>query len=134
MNPYPYLNGTGWCTDPELVMVAIIADYCACEYSATKLYRKMIRSLPYQLMRYTDPMALANVMQEDLQVLFKNHFDGVQCTVNYSPDEQQGLDNESPRFRLEISLIVNDGVKRYTLAKILNIHNQTILSVGESSI
>lgn len=134
MNPYPYLNGTGWCTDPELVMGAIIADYCACEHSATKLYRKMIRSLPYQLMVYTDPMALASVVQEDLQVLYKNHFDAVQCTVDYNPDDQSGFGEESPKYRLEISLIVNDGVKRYTLAKILNIRNQSILTIGESAI
>lgn len=134
MNPYPYMNGTGWCKDPELVIVAILADYCACEFSATKLYRKMIRSLPYQLMKYTDPMALASAVQDDLHVLYKNHFDGVQCEVLYNPDEQGDIPEESPKFRLEVSLIINDGVKRYTLAKILNIHNQTILTVGESSI
>lgn len=132
MNPYPCLNGTGWCTDPEIVIDAILSDYCFCEYSATKLYRKRIRSLPYQLMRYTDPMALAAVVEEDLKVLYKNHFDGVECTVTYDPNTQQGFGEESPRFRLEVSLIINDGNKRYTLAEILNIDNKTVIMVGES--
>lgn len=134
MNPYPYMNGTGWCTDPELVMIAIIGDYAACEFSATKLYRKMIRSLPYQLMRYTDPMALASVVQEDLTVLYKNHFDAVNVDVQYNPNEQGEFGEESPRYSLEVSLIVNDGNRRYTLAKVLNIHNQTILTIGGSTI
>ncbi len=132
MNPYPCLNGTGWCTDPEIVIKAIMADYCYCEYSATKTYRKTIRSLPYQLMKYTDPMALADVVREDLRALYKNHFDSVECSVDYVADDQGTLEVESPRFRLEVSLIAYDGIKRYTLSEIININNAEVMTVGES--
>lgn len=132
MNPFPCLSSTGWCTDPELAMEAIMEAYCTCEYSATKLYKKYIRSLPYQLMRYTDASALASVVQEDLQVLYKNNFDNVECTVTYDPDNQQGIAEESPKFRLEISLIVIDGNRRYSLSKIITINNGVILTIGES--
>ena len=132
MNPYPYLNGTDWCTDPELVMDAILSDYCFCEYSATKLYQKYIRSLPYQMMKYTDPMALADVVREDLRVLYKNHFDNVECIVEYDPDQQHGLEPESPRFHLQITLVVIDGNAQYNLTKILNIKNGKVIMIGES--
>lgn len=131
MNPYPCLNGAGWCTDPEFAIDQILKDYCRCEYSATKLYRNRIRSLPYQLMRYTDPMALANVVEEDLLYLYKNTFDGVQCSVTYDPNNQYDLEVESPRFHLEISLIINDGNQRFSLAKVLKIENKTVNMLGD---
>lgn len=134
MNPYASLTVTGWITDPEIAIEAILSDYCTCEYSATKLYRKLIRSLPYQLMVYTDAMALANVVQQDLQVLYKNHFDAVQCDVTYDPDNQGDLGEESPRFRLEVSLLISDGNKRFSLSKVLSINNKSFLSIGESSL
>ena len=132
MNPYPYLNGTGWCTDPELVMTAILSDYCYCEYSATKLYRQHIKSLPYQLMKYTDAQALASVVQDDLNVLYKSYFDNVECIVEYNEDNQQGIPSQSPRFRLEISLIVFDGNRRYELAKIIGVKNGVVVMMGET--
>lgn len=132
MNPYPCLNGTGWCTDPELAILAILSNYCNCEFSATKLYRKRIRSLPYRLMVYTDEMSLASIVEEDLLHIYKNAFDGVESTVSYNPDEQYDLGSESPRFHLEVSLIINDGNQRYTLSKILNIDNKTVVMVSET--
>lgn len=134
MNPYPSMTFTGWITDPETAIEAILGDYCSAEFSATKLYRKMIRSLPYRAMVYGDPMALAAIVQEDLMVLYKNHFDGVQCDVTYNPDEQGDLGSESPRFRLEISLLINDGNQRYSLAKVLSLNNGTILTIGGSTL
>lgn len=134
MNPYPNLDGIGWSTDPETVITRILSNYCYCEKSASKLYRKLIRSLPYQLMVYTDPVALASVVQEDLTALYKNNFDSVDCTVTYDPNDQHGLGVESPRFHLEVSLIINDGVKRYSLAKVINIDNNSSVMLGESAL
>ncbi len=132
MNPYGSLTVTGWITDPEIAISAILSDYCTCEYSATKLYRKLIKSLPYQLMVYTDEMALASVVQQDLQSLYKNHFDAVECEVTYNPDNQGNLGSESPRFRLEVSLLISDNNKRYSLSRVLSIENKTFLSIGET--
>lgn len=134
MNPYPSMTSTGWYTDPELAINAILNDYCYCERGATKLYPEMIRSLPYQLMRYTDEMALASVVQDDLTALYKNHFDGVDCTVTYDPDNQHQLGSESPRYYLEVTLIITDEGSRYSLAKVLNIDNSKVIMIGETTV
>lgn len=132
MNPYPSMTSSGWITDPDLAIASIMADYCYCEHSATKLYTNQIRSLPYQLMRYTDPDTLAGVVQEDLIAIYKSCFDNVECIVEYDEKNQGGIPVESPRFRLEISLIVYDGTKRYTLVRVISVDNGKVISIGES--
>lgn len=129
MNPYPALTGTGWCRDPELAISHILSDYLTCEVNKTKLYRNRIRSLPYQLMRYTTPSEVASVMTDDLVYIYKNHFDSAECTVEYLEDEQGDLPQESPRYRLAISLIIFDGTTRYSLGNVISIQDKTVVNV-----
>lgn len=125
MNPYPSLNSKNWTDDPQTVIAAIFDDYRRCEYSATKLYYGKIRSLPYQIMRYTDERELASVIQADLEFLYKCHFDAVECAVQYVEENQT---SNGIRYRLSVSLVCIDGNKRYDLAETLLVSNRKIIT------
>lgn len=130
MNPYASLNSNNWTDDPETVIASVFDDYRRCEYSATKLYYGRIRSLPYQIMKYTDERELAAVVQADLEFLYKCHFDAVECTVQYIEENQT---TSNSRYRLSISLVCIDGVKRYDLAETLFVSNRKIVSLEGAS-
>lgn len=121
MNPYASLSTTNWTSDPETVIRNIFEDYKHAEYSATKLYRGRVKSLPYTLMVYDEETKVAAAIQNDLETIYKCHFDAVDCSVSY--EDANSTSDQDPRYRLSIALSVVDGNKRYDLQKVLFVND-----------
>lgn len=130
MNPIPTVSTSANVTDPLEGMSEIWKDYMASEYSQTILYRGRVKSLPYLVMTISEETALRQQIIEDLEFLYKCHYEAVDVMVEV--DETEAADNltqELSRYRVSVSIRVTEGNKHYDLAHALRVQNKSIMSV-----
>lgn len=73
----PTLNVDGWDTTPLSQMSKLWEYYQASDYSQSNTFRGRIVSLKYTLQTETTPDRLSKAIQQDIETLYGEFFDGV---------------------------------------------------------
>lgn len=110
--PYPTLSTRGWVRSAAEKVDRIFAHYCINQHSQTNTFRGNVRSLPYTVKTFfSQPPALADAIQTELETLLKPFFDHVVVTVTFEQREDE-FGNFKPEYDYTIMLdIIHAGYK-----------------------
>lgn len=129
-NAYPSLTTTGWITDPAQRADVLLYDFFVANYSQSIIFRGKIKSLSYFLQRHQDIFVLRDVLQQALSSLLNSYYDSAEVSIKVVPvaDDAGNVANEFS-MDIQISAIVIQDGKRYSLGKLVNVTNAKVSKI-----
>ena len=125
----PTLGTDGWITAMESTADYIISTFLATNRSMSTLHRTQNTSLQYLLKQYAnDPLnleiALRDVLSVKLQAVFG---ESAQALVSVTPIDPE---TNPDAFSIQFTGIVTDGLKEYTVGKLVQFQNSRIINIA----
>lgn len=129
-SPYPSLTATGWITDPVKRADVLLYDFFVANYSQSIIFRGQIKSLAYYIQRNTDMFVLRDTLQTAITSLLNSYYDGAEVSVKITPVKNAlGVVDNDSNMDIQISAIVIQDGKRYSLGKLISVENASVKKV-----
>lgn len=129
--PYPSLTSTGWITDPLQRADLILYDFFVANYSQSIIFRGQIKSLPYYIHRNRDMSVLRDVLQTAITTLLNSYYDSAEISIKISPIKNAlGIVDNEFTMDIQLSAIVIQDGKRYSLGKLINVENSSVSKIS----
>lgn len=129
--PYPSLTSTGWITDPLQRADLILYDFFVANYSQSIIFRGQIKSLPYYIQRNRDVSVLRDVLQTAITTLLNSYYDSAEISIKISPVKNAlGIVENEFTMDIQLSAIVIQDGKRYSLGKLINVENSSVNKIS----
>lgn len=123
------LDTAGNITDPRKKADTLLSYFFVADASQSNTFLGQVKSLPEIIKsNINSPTDLVINIEESLNKLLREYYDGVQSTVTLEPITENGIVSET-KFNIVIDTVVIDAGQQYSLGKLVSIANSKLSKV-----